>query len=146
MVRAELRETRSPGETNWYFAIEVWACAWAIGNMHWASTKLKLTFYLINLYVAFTRWKNYAFLYSYSRVRWIKRTLQIKRSRLRKKSISSIHLNPKTKRISPAWNRTPVSRVTFGDTPRYTTKELDALDLGLMGYEWGDAPSHFIVK
>ena len=53
MVRAELRETRSPGETNWYFAIEVWACAWAIGNMHWPSTKLKLTFYLINLYVAF---------------------------------------------------------------------------------------------
>ena len=52
-----------------YFAIEVWACAWAIGNMHWASTKLKLTFYLINLYVAFTRWKNYAFLYSYSRMR-----------------------------------------------------------------------------
>ena len=146
MVRAELRETRSPGETNWYFAIEVWACAWAIGNMHWASTKLKLTFYLINLYVAFTRWKNYAFLYSYSRMRWIKRTLQIKRSRLGKKSISSIHLNPKTKSISPAGNRTPVSRVTFGDTPHYTTKELDALDLGLMGYEWGNAPSHFIVK
>ena len=69
MVREKLRETRSPGETNWYFAIEVWACAWAIGNMHWALTKLKLTFYLINLYVAFTRWKNYAFLYSYSRVR-----------------------------------------------------------------------------
>ena len=46
MVRAELRETRSPVETNWYFAIEVWACAWAIGNMHWASTKLKLTFCL----------------------------------------------------------------------------------------------------
>ena len=33
-------------ETNCYFAIEVWACAWAIGNMHWASTELKLTFYL----------------------------------------------------------------------------------------------------
>ena len=29
---------------NWYFAIEVWACVWAIGNMHWASTKLKLIF------------------------------------------------------------------------------------------------------
>ena len=88
-------------ETNWYFAIKVCACAWAIGKMHWASTKLKLSFYSINLYVAFTQWKNYAFLYSYSRIRWIKRTLQIKRSRLIKKSISSIHLNPKTKSISP---------------------------------------------
>ena len=130
MVRAELRETRSPGETNWYFAIEVWACAWAIGNMHWASTKLKLSFYSINLYVAFTQWKNYAFLYSYSRIRWIKRTLQIKLSRLIKKSIWSIHLNPKTKSIS----RTPVSRVTGGDTHHYTAEELDALDWGLMGY------------
>ena len=42
MVRAELRETRSLEETNWYFAIEVWACAWTIGNMHNASAKLKL--------------------------------------------------------------------------------------------------------
>ena len=48
-----------------------------------------------------------------------------------KESISSIHLNPKTKRISPAGNRTPVSRVTGGDTHHYTTEELDALDLGL---------------
>ena len=58
MVRAELRETRSPGETNWYFAIEVWACAWAIGNMHWASTKLKLSCYSINLYAALRGEKN----------------------------------------------------------------------------------------
>ena len=133
-------------ETNWYCVIEVWACAWAIGNMHWASTKLKLSFYFINLYVAFTWWKKYGFLYSYSRMRWIKRTLQIKRSRLGKKNISSIHLNPKTKRISPAGNQTQVSRVTGGDTHQYTTEELDALDLGLMGYEWGNAPSHFKVK
>ena len=60
MVRAELRETRSPGETNKYFAIEVWACTWTIGNMHWASTQFKLNFHLVNLYVTFTRSKNYA--------------------------------------------------------------------------------------
>ena len=41
MVRAELRETRSLEETNWYFAIEVWACAWTIENMPKASAKLK---------------------------------------------------------------------------------------------------------
>ena len=52
MVKAKLRDTGNPGETNWYFAIGVWACAWAIGNMHWASTKLKLSFYSINLYAA----------------------------------------------------------------------------------------------
>ena len=39
MVRAELRETRSPQETNWYFAIEVWAYAWTIENMHKALAK-----------------------------------------------------------------------------------------------------------
>ena len=54
MVRAELRETRSPEETNWYFAIEVWACAWTIEEMHKTSAKLKLNFYLINLYVTLT--------------------------------------------------------------------------------------------
>ena len=54
------QEPRSPGETNWYSAFEVWACVWAIGNMHWASTQLKLNYYLINLYVTFTRSKNYA--------------------------------------------------------------------------------------
>ena len=54
MVRAELRETRSPEETNWYFAIEVWACAWTIEKMHKTSAKLKLNFYLINLYVTLT--------------------------------------------------------------------------------------------
>ena len=58
MVRAELRETRSPGETNWYSAIEV--CAWAIESMHWASTQFKLNFHLVNLYVTFTWSKNYA--------------------------------------------------------------------------------------
>ena len=54
MVRAELRETISPEETNWYFAFEVWACAWTIENMHKTSLKLKLNFYLINLYVTLT--------------------------------------------------------------------------------------------
>ena len=54
MVRAELRETRSPEETNWYFAIEVWACAWTMEEMHKTSAKLKLNFYLINLYVTLT--------------------------------------------------------------------------------------------
>ena len=34
VVRAELTETRSPGEINWYFGIEVWVCAWVIGNMY----------------------------------------------------------------------------------------------------------------
>ena len=41
------------------------------------------------------------------------------------KSIASIYLNPKNKTISPAGNRTPVSRVTGGDTHHYTTEELD---------------------
>ena len=76
----------------------------------------------------------------------MKRTFQIKRLRLRTKSISSIHLNPKTKRISSAGNRTPVSRVTGGDTHHYTTEELGALVLGLMGNVTGNAPSHFKVK
>ena len=40
MVRAELRETRIPEETNWYFAIEVWACLSIIENMHKALAKL----------------------------------------------------------------------------------------------------------
>ena len=40
------------------------------------------------------------------------------------KSIPSIYLNPKNKSISPAGNRTPVSRVTGGDTDHYTTEEL----------------------
>ena len=50
MLRAELRETSSPEETNWYFAIEVWACPWTIENMHKASAKLKLKF-LFNKFV-----------------------------------------------------------------------------------------------
>ena len=48
------------------------------------------------------------------------------------KSIPSIYLNPKTKTISPARNRTPVSRVTGGNTHHYTTEELDSF--GLMDY------------
>ena len=61
MVTAELRETKSPEETNWYFAIKVWACAWTIEKMHKTSAKLKLNFYLINLYLTFTCMvKNYA--------------------------------------------------------------------------------------
>ena len=48
------------------------------------------------------------------------------------KSIPSIYLNPKNKSISPAGNRTPVSRVTGGDTDHYTTEELSVL--GLMDY------------
>ena len=51
--------------------------------------------------------------------------------KVKKESISSVHLNPKTKRISPAGNRTPVYCVTGGDTYHYTTEELNALDLGL---------------
>ena len=39
MVKAELRETRSPGETNWYSAIEVWSCASSIGV---GATSLKI--------------------------------------------------------------------------------------------------------
>ena len=57
-----------------------------------------------------------------------------------KKSIPYIYLNPKTKRISPAVNRTPVSRVTGGDTHHYTTEELGALDWGLMGNVMGKRP------
>ena len=54
MVRAEPRETRSPEETNWYFAIKVWACEWSIEKMHKTSAKLQLNFYLINLCVTLT--------------------------------------------------------------------------------------------
>ena len=45
------------------------------------------------------------------------------------KRISYIYLNPKTKRISPAGNRIPVSRVTGRGTQHYTTEKLSALDL-----------------
>ena len=41
MLRAELRESSIPEETNWYFAIEVWACPWTIENMRKASAELK---------------------------------------------------------------------------------------------------------
>ena len=99
--------------------------------MHWASTKLKINFYLINLYVAFT-WRKklriFVFLFwnTMKQMHPSNQTFKVK-----KRSISSIHLNPKTKRISPAGNRSPVSRVTGGDTHHYTTEELNALDLGL---------------
>ena len=59
----------------------------------------------------------------------------------KKKSIPSIHLDPKAKRISPAGNRTPVSRVTGGDTHHYTTEELDALNVSLMVYVTGKTSS-----
>ena len=81
------------------------------------------------------------FEHSYLGIRSIKRTLQIKRSRLKeKKKHWSIHLNPKTKRISPARNRTPVSRVTGGDTHHCTTEEPNVLDSGIMGYGMGKHP------
>ena len=54
------------------------------------------------------------------------------------KKHSNIYLNPKNKSISPAGNRTPVSRVTGGDTHHYTTEELDVLVL--MGYLMGKHP------
>ena len=100
-------------------------------GMHWASTKLKLNFYLITLYVAFTWWKKlhiFVFLF------WntMKQTHPSNQTfKVTKESISSVHLNPKTKRIFPAGNPTPVSCVTGGDTYHYTTEELSALDLGL---------------
>ena len=144
MVRAELRETRSPEETNWYFAIEVWACGWAIGNMHWPSTKLKLTFYLINLYVAFTRWKKYAFLYSYSRVRWIKRTLQIKRSRLRKKAFQAFILIRKPKE-SPRRGIDPgLPRDRRGYSPLYY-RGIGCVSFRLNGLCNGETP-HLTLK
>ena len=55
------------------------------------------------------------------------------------KSIPSIYLNPKNKSISPAGNRTPVSRVTGGDTHHYPTEGLDVL--GLMDYVMGKHPN-----
>ena len=150
MVRAGLREIRSPGETNWYFAIEVWACAWTIDKMHKTSAKLKLNFYLINLYVKLT-WSNitleeickrnfkYSLIpeYDLSNAPFI---LNFRVELKKKKSIPYIHLNPKTKRISSAGNRTPVSRVTGGDTHHYTTEELGAFNLGLMGNVMGKRP------
>ena len=54
------------------------------------------------------------------------------------KSISSIYLNPKTKRISPAGNGTPVSGVTGGDTHHYAIEELNVV--GLMDYIMGKHP------
>ena len=38
--------------------------------------------------------------------------------------IEFINIVNKTKKISPAGNRTPVSRVTGGDTDHYTTEDL----------------------
>ena len=41
------KRDQEPRKDKWYFAIEVWACAWTIENMHKASAKLKLNLYLI---------------------------------------------------------------------------------------------------
>ena len=148
MVRAELRETRSPEETNWYFAIEVWACAWTIEKMHKTSAKLKLNFYLINLYVTLTWlkitleeiWKR-NFKYSLIPEYDLSNAPFILNCRVEiKKNHPYIYLNPKSKRISLAGNQTPVSRMTGGDTHHYTTEELGALDLGLMGTVMGKRP------
>ena len=54
------------------------------------------------------------------------------------KNSPSIYLHSIKKSISPAGNRTPVSRVTGGDTDHYTTEELDVL--GLMDYVMGKHP------
>ena len=48
------------------------------------------------------------------------------------KNSPSIYLHSIKKSIFPAGNRTPVSRVTGGDTHHYTTEELN--ELGLMDY------------
>ena len=61
----------------------------------------------------------------------------------KKKSFPYIYLNPQTKRISSAGNRTPVSRVTGGDTHHYTTEELSAVAIGLIGYIMGKRPISF---
>ena len=149
MVRAEPRETRSQEETNWYFSIKVWACEWTREKMHKTSAKLQLNFYLINLCVTFT-WleitleeicqRNFKYSlipeYDLSNAPFILNF----RVEINKKSIPYIYLNPKSKRISPAGNRTPVSRVTGGDTHHYTTEELGALALGLMGTVIGKRP------
>ena len=58
------------------------------------------------------------------------------KKKTKKKRISYIYLNPKTKRISPAGNRIPVSRVTGRGTQHYTTEKLSALDLWKP--YWGD--------
>ena len=112
--------------------------------------KLKLNFNLINLYVTLTWSKitleeickrnfKYSLIpeYDLSNAPFI---LNFRVEIKKKKSIPYIYLNPKTKRISPAGNRTPVSRVTGGDTHHYTTEELGALDLGLMGNVMGKRP------
>ena len=108
-------------------------------GMHWASTKLKLNFYLINLYVAFTWWKKLLIFVLFWNT--MKQTHPLNQTfKVKKESILSVHLNPKTKRISQAGNRTPVSCVTGGDTYHYTTVELNALDLGL-GLWMGKRPT-----
>ena len=65
--------------------------------------------------------------------------------KLKKKSIPYSYLNPQKIGISSAGNRTPVSRVTGGDTHHYTTEELGALDLGLMSNVMGETP-HSTLK
>ena len=136
MVRAEPRETRSPEETNLYFSIKVWACEWTIEKMHKTSAKLQLNFYLINLCVTLTWLKitleeicqrnfKYSLIpeYDLSNAPFILNF----RVEINKKSIPYIYLNPK-------------SSVTGGDTHHYTTEELGALALGLMGTVIGKRP------
>ena len=56
-----------------------------LGMHYWASTKLKLNFYLINLYVAFTWRKNTHFRILILEYDEANAPLQIKRSRFKKK-------------------------------------------------------------
>ena len=120
--------------------------------MHKVSTKQKLHFnnlYLTNLYVTLPWLKNYArgdltekvlstglfrnTIYqmhpSYQTSGLTLKKKKQNKTKQKKKRISYISLNPKTKRISPAGNRIPVSRVTRRGTQHYTTEKLSALDL-----------------
>ena len=65
--------------------------------MHWASTKLKLNFYLINLYVAFTWRKNTHFRILILEYDEANAPLQIKRSRFKKKAFQALILIRKPK-------------------------------------------------
>ena len=152
LALGESRTKRDQQETNWYFAIEVRACPWTIKNMHKASAKLKLKFLFNKLVcnigvVKQLRQRRFEreilskvlFQNTIYQTHPSDQTLGLKLKKQNKnknKRISYIYLNPKTKRISPAGNRTPVSH-------QYTTEELSALDLGLMGYVMGKRPISF---
>ena len=157
LALGESRTKRDQQETNWYFAIEVRACPWTIKNMHKASAKLKLKF-LFNKFVCnigvvkqlrqrrFEREILSQVLFQNTIYQTypsdqtlglkLKKQNKAKQNKNKNKRISYIYLNPKTKRISPAGNRTPVYH-------HYTTEELSALDLGLMGYVMGKRPVSF---